>query len=415
MANVFQPDRAHLTAKGYEAVAHVPVIFDSNGGYLREHNRYLRERAMLKWHPGGGGDVPSDRTLENIADCLVNFVKWCEARGADWRTIGYDRVLGYQDEQMKGKWSRSRGAKLLPSTANQRTDEVTSFLRWAEFRGLRGSFDVQLFVRSVSRTLELAPRLVRPGRAKEDLISPDQAGFVLPEPEEIRAWLAAVRLRRGYAKYLACRFVMDTGVRKKEAEALTVGQWPTAERIERTLQRGLYSVTMRLVVTKGGRPRSIRIPVQLAQDIRIWIDTKRKNYALRFYKANKQQRTDRLFLSDDPDAHGRPISGQTIYRCFSEVEPHPDGWSPHKGRHTYACFWIMYALSVEAAPRGGLTEMPADWIQDRGEFWLKSLQRQFGHVSSDTTEEYLRWLVFACGIAKIASGWHHFLAGESDV
>jgi hypothetical protein len=103
MANVFQPDRAHLTAKGYEAVAHVPVIFDSNGGYLREHNRYLRERAMLKWHPGGGGDVPSERTLENIADCLVNFVKWCEARGADWRTIGYDRVLGY---------ARSPGAPL---------------------------------------------------------------------------------------------------------------------------------------------------------------------------------------------------------------------------------------------------------------------------------------------------------------
>lgn len=94
MAKVFHPDQDRLAAKGYAALAHVPVLFGTDGRYLREHNRYLRERAMLKWHPGGGGDVPSERTLENIANCLVNFLKWCDARGVDWRTIGYDRVLG---------------------------------------------------------------------------------------------------------------------------------------------------------------------------------------------------------------------------------------------------------------------------------------------------------------------------------
>lgn len=55
--------------------------------------------------------------------------------------------------------------------------------------------------------------------------------------------------------------------------------------------------------------------------------------------------------------------------------------------------------------------MPADWVMNRGEFWLKSLQRQFGHMSSDTTEKYLHWLVHACGITDMAAGWHQFLDG----
>jgi hypothetical protein len=57
--------------------------------------------------------------------------------------------------------------------------------------------------------------------------------------------------------------------------------------------------------------------------------------------------------------------------------------------------------------------MTADWVSNRGEFWLKLLQRQFGHVSTATTEEYLRWLVFASSLAELASGWHSFLEGDA--
>jgi hypothetical protein len=115
MAKVFFPDRGRLAAKGYAAVAHVPVLFGTDGRYLREHNRYLRERARLEWHPGAGGDILRARTLSNIADRLKNFAMWCAARSVDWRTVTYARILDYQSEQIDGKWS-ALGGKLLPSS-----------------------------------------------------------------------------------------------------------------------------------------------------------------------------------------------------------------------------------------------------------------------------------------------------------
>jgi integrase len=407
MAKFFFPDPERLAARGYESVAHVPVIFDSNGRYCREHNRYLRERARLEWHPRGGADMPRGRTLSNIAERLLNLILWCEARGIQWPMASYDDVLRYQNEQIAGKWSRA-GSRLSPSTANQRADEATNFLRWAAERGLREPFELKLIKRSAHKGLNHAPKVVRVGRAKEDTISLDTGSFVLPTPEEIREWLAAVGRKRGRSKKLACKFIMHTGVRRMELEALTVEQWPQAKSILYMRSRGLGFVPMRLVTTKGGRPRTIKVPLDLADEVRKWIDSKRRTHAYRYFKFHKKE-TKRLFLSDHPAGHGRPISAQTIYRCFSEVSPRPRGWSPHKGRHTFACLWILHALSHDAMALGGMAAMPADWIMNRGEFWLKSLQRQFGHMSSDTTEKYLHWLTHASGIAEIAAGYHQLL------
>ncbi len=51
MAALFFPDPSRLAELGYGRVAHVPVLFDSQGRYCREANRYLRSRATLDWHP----------------------------------------------------------------------------------------------------------------------------------------------------------------------------------------------------------------------------------------------------------------------------------------------------------------------------------------------------------------------------
>ncbi len=61
--------------------------------YCRAYNRYLRERALLEWHPGAGSDVPRVRTLKNIADSLCNFVQWCEQQGTSWQEVTYAGVL----------------------------------------------------------------------------------------------------------------------------------------------------------------------------------------------------------------------------------------------------------------------------------------------------------------------------------
>jgi integrase len=256
-------------------------------------------------------------------------------------------------------------------------------------------------------------KMVRAGRAKENLTTRTEKHFKLPTTAAVKAWLDAVRARRGTAKYLACRFILEVGARREETELLEVDQWPTSEAIREAYSARSEHVFMDLYLTKGDRPRSVKVPLAFAERVRVWIDEKRSTYAYRHFQ-NTKKRTKRLFLSDAVGAHGAPISAQTIYRCFHEVNPRPEGWSPHKGRHAFACFFVLHALETEAKPAGGVAAKGADWIMSRGDFWLRLLRAQFGHVSEDTTHIYLRWLATAFGLAELASGWHRYLEGDAD-
>lgn len=404
MAKIFRPDRDKLVARGFESVAHVPVIYDDRGRYCRVYNRYLRERATLDWHPGSGSDYPADRTIENIANSLLNFIQWSALRRVDFRTATYSDVLQYQREQISGAWSTKD--KLAPSTANQRADEVSAFLTWASDRGLRGPFEVKRFFAARNPLVGYRPAMVRAGRAKENETTERTAAFVLPTQKAVKDWLQSVLTKRGYAKYLACRLILETGMRREEVELLHASRWPSKEAISEAFQLGQATVPMEIEKTKGSKPRTVRVPTEFANRVRDWIDGKRWNYALRHQK-HARERTDILFLSDDGVAHGRPISAQTIYRCFAEVEPRPRGWSPHKGRHCFACFYLLEALATEAGP-DGLAARGANWVMSHGEHWIDMLRRQFGHVSKNTTEIYLRWVVTSC-ITELASGWHRHL------
>jgi integrase len=413
MAKVFQPDPERLKKRDFESVAHVPVLFDGKQRYCRAYNRYLRERALLEWSPPGARDYPGPQTLKNMADYLCNWIEWCEAKSHDWATVSYRDVLTYQADQENGHWS-AKGEPLKPSTANARTDEVTHFLTWADAAGLRGKFDVkQTPIKSSwpGRGMVMA----RAGKAKEDRSSVDLKAFRLPMPEEVRDWLFAVRSRRGTAKYLACRFVIECGPRRKEVAEMRANQWPDADTIEFAHARGDEFIPMQLKYgTKGRRPRTIRIPTEYAAEVRRWIEGPRSTYVHRMYKRSRE-RTDRLFVSDSAGYEGTPISVDTIYKCFDEVKPRPRYWHPHLGRHAYACFVILHALTLDAkAAKSKLEDMDADWVESRGKWWLKTLSRQLGHASETTTEIYLRWLITASKLAEMAVGWHAYLEEGDD-
>ena len=55
--------------------------------------------------------------------------------------------------------------------------------------------------------------------------------------------------------------------------------------------------------------------------------------------------------------------------------------------------------------------MPAEWISQRGAWWLTTLRKQLGHASEETTELYLRWLLTSSKMAEMSAGWHRFLEG----
>ncbi|MHC2313701.1 integrase [Bradyrhizobium diazoefficiens] len=415
MVKVFQPNADRIAKLGFASVAHVPVIFDSRQRYCREYNRYLRERAELDWRPSGGfGDRPRPRTLKTMADNLGNWIRWCESRNIAWQTATYNDVLVYQDAQDSGEWSAA-GDSLACNTSNARADDATHFLTWSAQRGLRAEFTVKYAVQRKLIGGNMRTTTVRSGRLKEARPESQVEAFKLPAPDEVRKWLAAVRNRRGYAKNITCRFILETGARLGEAEALRVSSWPSAEDIEEAAYRGDVFVPMLLEHgTKGGRPRTIRVPLDFARAVRTWIDGPRNKYVFAFYKRTGK-RTDKLFVSDAGEHAGTPIRRHTIQRCFANVLPRPKVWSPHKGRHAFACFFVLYALEAEArAHKSTVAGMGVNWVHNRGTEWLKMLQRQFGHVDETTTQIYLKWLATAVGLAVMANGWHRFLADDEE-
>jgi site-specific recombinase XerD len=412
---IFQPNAERIANLGFASVSHVPVIFDSAQRYCREYNRHLRERAELDWRPAGVfSDRPRPRTLKAMAENLGNWIRWCEAKDLAWQRATYEDVLVYQDEQDSGSWSRA-GERLARRTSNARADAATHFLTWAAQRGQRGEFKVNYITKQKPIGGRLHTVTVRPGRLKEPLRESQIDAFRLPLPGEVRAWLSAVRHRRSYAKYLPCRFILDTGARLGEVVEFPLSSWPTAEEIEEAAFRCDFFVPVFLTRgTKGGRPRTIRVPIDLAREVRIWIDGPRNKYVFALYK-RKGQRTDKLFVSDVGEHAGTPIGRHTIQKCFADVRPRPKVWSAHKGRHAFACFFVLYALEAEArAHKSTVSGMGVNWVHNRGTEWLKMLQRQFGHVDESTTQIYLKWLATATGLMRMADGWHRFLANDEE-
>jgi integrase len=411
MPKVFNPDSALLQEHGFSRLTHVPVLFDDDGSYMREQSRYLRARATRTFCPKPHiGDFPRHETLKAIAYHLADFERWAKIVDADWRSATYDTVIAYQNDLLHGRCSAS-GKPLDPKTANALADDATFFLDWASLNGLRPlfSYDTRTSERWVSGKLRVS--VVRVGRAREYSTIDDSYNF--PTPNEVKLWLDAVRLKRGEAKWLACRFVLETGARKKEVEQLRMTDWPTEKEISDALSANSPTVFMILRHgTKGGKPRQIRLPVTFAILVQKWMMTRRKTYA---YRLNRRtgNLTNRLFLSDSGEHAGTPLSGNTIWRCFHEVDPRPVRWTTHRGRHAYAVFLILNALESESLASGTKLQFQSvHWINDRGKHWLSMLRKQFGHASEETTEMYLRWLITTTGIAELSMGWHRFLNGE---
>lgn len=425
MAKLYYPDAERLRGLGFESVADVPALFDRTERYCRAHNRYLRERALGEAGlgrpvPWDVENVPSAKTVENIARHLGVFVDWCDHRNIDWHNVDYKNgVLRFQNDMALGRWSLS-GRTLAPRTANHHADEATAFLVWAADRGLRPAFDVKYKVvkrRSGAKLPGAGTALVRSrqGRRPESDSEDVKKVSFLPRPEQVAIWLQAVRQKKGYPKYLASRFVVEAGTRLSETIALEEHQIPSKETLEELVAAGQTSAPVTLVVTKGGKPRTISVAIAFLMEIREWLDGRWLTLRYLGHKRTKRPPSSRVFLSDARGFEGTPISKARLYDCFHTVEPRPARWHTHFGRHTYACFYVLHALEHEATAAGrALSDMGADWVVARGTWYLKTLRKQLGHASEETTDLYLRWLVTASGLAEAAAGWHNFLAGSLD-
>ena len=369
----FQPDAKRLASLGYESIAHVPAVFGLGGRYLREFSRYLRDRAVLAWPPDRNPEqcfvlgkrigYPSTATLKKFADCLINFISWLSARKYNWREISYDPHLRqYQRDMYAGRWSRD-GEPLSAETIEQRIECIADFLTWACKHDYRGSFSAPRVPYERSFSTGTSSRPTRQGGSRRaDRKRRHPVNLRLPDLAEIRDWLKAVKQRKGHEKALACKTILGTGIRRQELACLPVdfipmkpAEWHVAgNNVQFLLTEG----------TKGGRARYVTIPLLLAKQLHAYRTNDRVKAFAKWLKNNpdapKSDRPRQLFLSD---YDGSPISAGVIYKAWTSTRIFA-GWSPHLGRHTWACYELLYRLKDEAAQQGLSSDsIPVTWME----------------------------------------------------
>lgn len=427
MAFLFRRNPTLLGSIGFGAVAHVPFLLNRDMSYADEINRFLRERALLDWHPHNRhGEAtahvraPAENTIFAIARDLENFLTYVEVNGLDWRTIDYRQVLRtYQTDQNNGSWSE-RGVPLAPATINRRVGSVCEFLSWAGDRGLRPAFLIlesrsTVRDRSGTATTHRFHEVVgRAGRVRERI-----ERLRIPTVAEIDAWLAEVEAKRGKTKALACRTILETGMRLEEVALLRAAQVPDPGSI-------LPGYPARMDIcygTKGsrqigdpdkkGKPRTLRFGLGFLHILDDYRRLRRARSVAAFRRNHPGERPPAiLFLSE---AAGVPLTPKMIYDAWTRCARLPfPGWSPHAGRHAFACLLLLRLTHEESErigqsavtlPRSAMITHVTDLIQT----YVRPI---LGHVSEQTTARYLEWIADHLMVAGHRAAWASYLEGD---
>lgn len=441
MSNLFWPNIELMAREGYASIAGVPVLFDDNWAYCAEANWYLRQRARLEWTPSATGKVrltaaglcyPTSRTLEHYARCLGDFFDWLAHSGVDWHEVDYTRHLveGYQADMRETRWGTT-GKALSPSTVNARIAEACHFLRWAGERGLRPPFQMVVADVAVKRPSGRNSHGHRAvfvqARAGAQRQSPK--ALRLPTAAETNRWLASVKAGKGVTKALMCELILETAIRLTEAAEWRVDTLPLDPKDWRIIGDSVQ-VTVKYGAkgpkypdgqgAEHGPPRLIFVPLAIAQRLHEYRETKRLTALAKWVKSapTAAERTRRqghppvrLFLSE---YSGIPVSRGALYEAWTEVPQQPfSGWSPHGGRHLWACRKLLAGIERNAHLAGRTADaMPGDWVTSMAQTDIDIVIRpQLGHVDKETTLRYLQWVTAAAVMPAMADSYLRLLEG----
>jgi integrase len=408
----------------YPALAQVPFILDSRPAYHRTANAYLIDRALGLWSPDPlsgttPGRILSPKTMLSYAEWLANFLEWAAVRSVDLLQCTYSIHLAgqYQTEMLQGLWSED-GKCLSPGTVNPRVQQACDFIHWLIRTNRRiTAFEVpytsaRIKIGSANSAVGHIGRevLVRQGKARKETHA-----LQMPTNVQVKNWLARIYNRYGTTIELICQTVLLTAMRREEVVCLRTDtlplnptDWvianpiaPESEREVRiTIQYGTKGPTYGLKHgDKIGPSREILIPLSLA---RKWHDYRQKERSFAFAKwmrgckgemARRARANDsvHLFLRD---SDGVRFEGFELYDAWTGVELPLKGWSPHKGRHWWACSTLWREIKKYENIGQLSNETAAALIENSALSIIRlQIQPQLGHAGMETTMIYLRWVM----------------------
>jgi integrase len=414
-------------ATRYPALAHIPCILDSRPGYHRLANAYLTDRGLGLWAPGernaSRAALPSPKTLLSYAYWLANFLEWAEVRGVDIKTCSYSvHVAGrYQVEMLEGIWSQD-GQGRRGTTVNARVQQACDFLSWMMAKGLRGSFEVpydlkQFTIGSATRAMGQLSRQVRVRSGK---VREPNRPLQMPPKSEVRAWLNRVTNKSGGTLALMCETVLLTAMRLEEVVCLrtdTLPENPCDWQISNPVapeNKQLVRVSIKYG-TKGtaygedhgdkiGPERTILIPLELAKRWHTYRNSERNKAFKRWMEgangqeARRQRAKNAVHLFLNP-RDGARFVGKALYDAWTGVELPIARWSPHQGRHWWACTVLWSELQKHKNFESLSGETAVALLESTALSIIRlNIQPQLGHAHDSTTMIYLRWVVDMVGL-----------------
>jgi integrase len=447
------PGLCDLGWSGY--VGH-PFIFDGRPGYAALPNAFLIDRRLGVWDPVGRGtrrDVPLSRqSLVSYAHWLCNALEWSEARGVDLLQADYTSELlaRYQREMLSGVWSSSMKG-LSPATVNLRVQAVVEYQVWASDKGLRSPVAIPTITRTIQGGSAFSSRghEARTVEARKGKLRVEKKPPRFPSDDWIGLWKKQVADRPGFGKTeaLIADLILHTGIRVSEAAGWRVdtlpidkGQWEITNP-DQAPEHHLVSVSLKYG-TKGpdlfedhgdkvGKPETIKVPRWLCERLNQYYETTRPISLKPALARAKTAAAQKAVLARSVHLFIHPVTGerytasliQYFWNTARKAVPQPcqGKWSPHSGRHYWACKYLKFRMKEHAElvkralnVQGMSMDHPimASLKDTAMTVIMTEIKPQLRHVRLATTEVYLQWLMAEMGVAMdFRAQW---LADDSD-
>jgi integrase/recombinase XerD len=343
------------------AISGVPLFYETPAMVLIEApTRWMFYLALER------GRSASPKTWETYAEDLLDWLRTCHANQWNPMSVVEGHLGAYRTSMLRG--TSKFGQPYAASTINARLNTVQRFYEWMAATGLIATYPFGLedahsstrdtgllgFARGAQRQ-ERRSNNIRQGRSVPSAIS----------IEALRTIVHGLRERDA----LAVKWALAAGPREDEILALNLSQIPNVSAL-----RGISHVRVRIVKTKGLKPRDLRVPVRLIDDTWRYINGDRAAVQRRLKQKGRSPATDAVFLS----AIGRRLSASTLWKQFHAQTLQAGVVARfHDLRHTFAIHRLQEL-------RRGLKIEPDALFEP-----LLVLKAELGHEDLKATNIYL--------------------------
>ncbi|WP_434077648.1 tyrosine-type recombinase/integrase [Pseudomonas aeruginosa] len=314
-----------------DRAAVIPVYVSSKGNVNYEFSAFL----YCTWLYFG--KLKSMKTISTYAECLSDWFNYLELIDVDWRSCKVREIAAYRNWLCGTEYASEKRKKLAGRTINLRLTAVSEFYKsyWKKVGCAGNEKDL---VESIGRLV------VRVNKKRPKIIPTEKIGVM--------------RRNMNHVHGLIFFWCLCTGLRIGSVLSLT----------ERDFRQLVSSQSKFLSVkVKGGKLLEVYVPLRVIEETEKYIRLERAIRQL----DRPWDRVDQLFLN----SNARPVTRQGYYKAFKSAA-YKAGveCSPHSTRATYA---------------SKLVERITPVCQESGLDSMKVVQTLLGHVSVETTQDYV--------------------------